>query len=254
MASNPHPIVPRGIMRELLDIQAANTQEVVGHFGSLPTTPWDSSSPAEEEPNFAEIIRVATGDDDRVAFRTFRSFMWHTHPEPEVGVCEPPSGEDLMQCMSWGWPDHNPEKKSASWELVVATEGLWWYRASPALRDLYFNLQDEDEEVLNTFSKQLRRYADALVVLAKNGLISHVILAAKLALVDFPWLAGLLTKRPDLVEYLRSEFPLDSMHKLASSSPASYLEEARHLALWRVPFPGFWVALVEPPPTFDVEN
>jgi hypothetical protein len=247
MASDSYPVLSKEVMHQLLDIQSSNTQEVVGHFGKLETDLVNSSdnSPEKEIPNFNEIIRVATGDDDRVAFRTFRTHMWHTHPTPDVGTCEPPSGEDLMQSMSWGYPDHNPEKKRATWELVVASEGLWWYRASPALQSIYFELQDRDEEVLNSLSKHLRRYADALVVLAKNNLITTAILITKLGQVDFKWLANLLTMRPDLLAYLRDEFPLDSMHKLINASPPSYVECSTDIAIWGTAFPGFFVALVD---------
>jgi hypothetical protein len=189
--------------KSLTQILASNPkQEVVGYFE------------VDSDRAVLELHEVARGDDEKVAFRDFQKFPFHTHPLGALCMPEPPSGEDLLQALSWGYPDYNAEKRHTQCECIVASEGLWWYSASDSLRDLFFGLQDTDEEKLAYFSKQLVRYLNVMVACFKNKILAFQDFLVHLRTVDFNWMAALFDKNPGLVSYLEGQFPLGCVAKL----------------------------------------
>ena len=201
-----HPIISNKHKKTLYDLLQNNPkQEVVGYFTV------SDSEPIE----VADVHEVARGDDETVAYREFKPYAFHTHPLSSLRMSEPPSGEDLMQALSWGYPDFNEEKRSCTWECVVASEGLWWYRATDGLRKDYFDLQDVDEEKQNYLAKQIVRYINVLGTLLKNKRIALREFIERQQLVDFYWMQQLIVDNPVFLEYLEKQFPLATMSKLA---------------------------------------
>lgn len=191
-----------------LQILQQDSREVVGYFDV-------NNDIIENNNNSIEIVginTVAHGDDDRVAYREWRPYVFHTHPSGNQP--EPPSGEDFMQALTWGFPDFNGEKKHSTLELVVSHEGFWWYCASERLLALYYDLQDNDEEEQNRVSKKMLRYLTAVTTLFKNRLISVEKLIDLVNTFQFYWLAEVLRNNDGVLQYLCSEFPLESMSKL----------------------------------------
>jgi hypothetical protein len=187
-----------------LQVLQQDIREVVGYFNT------------DIHDNLIEIIgidTVAHGDDDQVAYRELRPYVFHTHPSGNQP--EPPSGEDFMQALTWGFPDFNREKKHSTLELVVSHEGFWWYFASERLLALYYDLQDNDQEEQNRVSKKMLRYLTAVTTLFKNGLISAEKLIDLVNTLQFYWLAEVLRNNDGVLQYLCSEFPLESMNKLS---------------------------------------
>lgn len=200
----------KNIVGELVELQKRNPErEAVGYFtvekkdtGVLAT----------------EYSVVAFGDDDRVAFREYREYPFHTHPVNLHGMPEPPSGEDFMQCLSWGYPEFNPDMKSSAGEVVVSSEGFWHYRATEALVHRFFDLQKTDEQQQNQLAKAMGRYLTAVTTIYKNSMISLEKLIDLAGTLQFGWLQTVLQKNPSLLEYLTAEFPLESLHKLADET------------------------------------
>ena len=178
-------------------------QEVVGYFSIEPETT-----------NILEIIEVARGDDEKVAYREFQEYPFHTHPLSTLKMSEPPSGEDLLQSLSWGYPDFKEKKRGCTWECVVASEGLWWYRPTVGLKQFYFDLQETDEEQQNYIAKQVVRYMNAVGTLFKNRLIDLREFLSRSHMIDFAWMQELLMKNPVFLTYLNKYFQLASMIKL----------------------------------------
>jgi len=178
-------------------------QEVVGYFSIEPGTK-----------NISEINEVARGDDEKVAYRDFQEYPFHTHPLSTLKMTEPPSGEDLLQSLSWGYPDFNEKKRGCIWECVVASEGLWWYRPTIGLKQFYFDLQEIDEEQQNYLAKQTVRYMNAVGTLFKNRLIDLRDFLSRSHMIDFAWMQELLMKNPVFLTYLDKYFQLASMKKL----------------------------------------
>lgn len=186
-----------------LQILQQDIREVVGYFDTDIT---------DTNIEIIGINTVAHGDDDQVAYREWRPYVFHTHPSGNQP--EPPSGEDFMQALTWGFPDFNREKKHSTLELVVSHEGFWWYCASERLLALYYDLQDNDEEEQNRVSKKMLRYLTAVTTMFKNGLISVEKLIDLVNTFQFDWLAEVLRNNDGVLQYLCSEFPLESMNKL----------------------------------------
>jgi len=200
------PVVSEDSIKNLRDLQRENPErEVVGYL-------------EVEEENGIALVKtttvVAHGDDDKVAYREHRPYVFHTHPPNFHGHWEPPSGEDYLQSLSWGYPDYNADKKFSRAELVVSTEGFWWYTSRPELREFYYSLQDSDEQRQCDFKKATMRYLTAVVVCFQNKLISLEKMTCLVEILQFSWLAKLLRQNGGLLEYLKTEFPLESMHKL----------------------------------------
>lgn len=219
------PVLTEEQSDRLRQLQRDSLQEVVGHFVSCS---------GEGDALGVQLEQVARGDDDKVAFRDHHPLIWHTHPTPTVGSTEPPSAPDLMQILSWGYPDYNPQKWTHAWGLVVASDGFWWYRATKALKTLFFEMQDRDEELQNLFAKRTQRYCAAVLTLFKNELVPYETLVHRLRTIDFGWLTGVLQRRPDLVAYLHDEFPLESMHKLMHPVPEELPATAPGFVILRV--------------------
>ena len=198
------------IVSELAELQKRNPErEAVGYF---------TVEKKDAGVLVTEYSVVAFGDDDRVAFREFREYPFHTHPVNLHGMPEPPSGEDFMQCLSWGYPEFNPDMKSSAGEVVVSSEGLWHYRASEALVRLYFDLQRTDEQQQNLLAKTMCRYLTAVTTIYKNSMISLEKLFDLTGTLQFGWLETVLQKNPSFLKYLTAEFPLESLHKLAEGA------------------------------------
>lgn len=208
-------VISPSITAELMRLQKENPQrEVVGFFDT------------DETGSHATAFTVVSyGDDDKVAFRDFHPYMFHTHPsDPNLLVEEPPSGEDFMQALTWGYPAYNAEQRSSTREVVCSAEGLWHYAASPALRETYFALE---EHAQSNLAKALCRYLNVLVTCYKNKLIGYGCLTQNVETIDFSWMAGLLQKNPELLAYVEEEFPLSSMGKLTrekNNCPGFFLE------------------------------
>jgi len=227
------PAVSLERARFLLDLQKSNPEkEVVGYLkidkrqqaignvdDVLATDPLEPTGPEADlallEVN--EAIVVAYGDDDKVAYREHRPYVFHTHPVNRLGHHEPPSGEDLLQALSWGYPDYNAEKKHSELELVVASEGLWWYTSRPELRQYFYGLQDADEQRQCDFLKLTQRYLVAVVACYQNGLIALERFISALETLQFSWMAEVCRKNPGLLSYLRQEFPLEAMNKICTA-------------------------------------
>jgi hypothetical protein len=179
-------------------------QEVVGYF----------RTDENNSQSVLEIVEVAKGDDEKVAYREFNPFPFHTHPLSALRMAEPPSGEDLVQSLSWGYPDFNEKKVHCTWECVVAAEGLWWYRGTPGLLAIYFDLQDVDEEKQNYLAKQTIRYCNVICAMLKNNMMTLVDFFRRNEMMDFAWMSEILEKNNSFLQYIQKQFPLESMTKL----------------------------------------
>ena len=195
------------IIEKLKSLQSSNTREVVGYLDLDPDTNLVTDAHV-----------VAFGDDDKVVFREFRPFPFHTHPSDTLAMEEPPSGEDFLQSLTWGYPEFNETKKYSEAELVVSSEGFWWYAPSPELRHMYYALQDTAEHEQSLLAKRMCRYLNALSALFKNNLISREKFMDLVTTLQFSWLSTVLNNNPGFLKYLQQEFPLDSMSKLATTS------------------------------------
>ena len=198
-------------------------QEVVGYFEV------DESADATEAV-IVDVKEVARGDDETVAYREFNPYVFHTHPLSALRMAEPPSGEDLMQALSWGYPDFNEKKRSCTWECVVASEGLWWYSGTGELRDYYFELQDRDEEMQNYLAKQIVRYANVLGTMLKNRRLTLAEFIKRLEVIDFYWMQKLIQDNESFLRDLEKQFPLAAMAKLTEAKYA----EMRNVAGFRI--------------------
>lgn len=167
---------------------------------------------------------VAFGDDDKVAYRTFHPYVFHTHPLGEIFTKEPPSGEDFLQALSWGYPDINDKMESSTWELVVTSEGFYWYRASIALKTFYFSLQASNSlEEQHCLAKYMLLYLNISVVLLKNDIIPLDLFLKIVRTINGPWMSHFLQSNEELLRYLGNEFPLHSIGKLIDSGLSRYV-------------------------------
>jgi hypothetical protein len=177
----------------------------------------------DESPIVSDYRVVAYGDDDKVAYREFHPFVFHTHPMGEFFSKEPPSGEDFLQALSWGYPDFNEKLESSTWELVIAPEGFYWYRASKGLKMLYCDLQTSNSlEEQHCLTKYIHLYINIAVVSLKNDIIQLDMFLKIIKTINGPWMSNFLQSNNELLQYLSKEFPLHSIEKLTDSEFSKY--------------------------------